>query len=298
MSSRVAAVIGLGLVGGSVARELAQLGWHVAAHDSDPATLAAACEEHVVHEPLDAALAGLRRAEVVILAVPVLTAPALLAHTAPHLHPDALVMDTGSTKRSIVEAAEVNGLGAQFVGAHPLAGDHRGGWSASRPGLFQGATVFLARTTTTTATALARAAALWTSLGAHPMSVDAGVHDERMARVSHLPQLAASVLACVLDAAGATAEQLGPGGRSTLRLAASPASTWTDIALDNRTALLPLLADVRSALSDLESALTHEDARAVTAMLEQARAWMRTQPAPAHAAVGRELRPGARRSDL
>lgn len=131
------AILGLGLIGGSLARDLAARGVRVLGWDRDEAVVRAAAEQGIVEPLSDDA------PEIVVFAVPVIAARELLGELRDELHGARLITDVGSTKRSIVKQAEALGLGARFVGSHPLAGDHRAGWNASRTGLFAGARVFL-----------------------------------------------------------------------------------------------------------------------------------------------------------
>ena len=126
------AVLGLGLMGGSVARALAAQGARVLGHDHNLEHVEAAQREGVLHGVLGSALDGIESAEVVLLALPVDATIRMLGRLAPRLHGARLVMDIASTKASIVHAAEAAGLGAVFCGAHPLTGSHRAGWEIGR----------------------------------------------------------------------------------------------------------------------------------------------------------------------
>ncbi len=272
MAEPVVAILGLGLVGGSLARDLHALGHRVLAHDRDAATLTAAVRQGAVRVALDPDLSGIDEADIVVLAVPVGTAPGLLRGVAARSG-TSLVTDVGSTKRSVVAAAEAAGLERRFVGAHPLAGDHRSGWGASRAGLFRGATVFLCPASGVAPDALRRAEALWRSVGAHPRVMDAAEHDRRMAWVSHLPQAAASALALAIARSGLPTEALGAGGRDTTRLAASSPDVWTDILLDNADDSGAALAALEAAVADIRRALERRDREGLAAALEEARRW-------------------------
>ena len=122
-----AAVIGLGLIGGSIARELASRGVHVRGFDAQPHELHAATRAGVVHEALDASLSGVAGAELIVIAVPVDAAVDVLARVAANAADATLITDVGSTKARIVDAATTLGVGHAFVGSHPIAGDHRSG---------------------------------------------------------------------------------------------------------------------------------------------------------------------------
>ena len=270
-----AAVLGLGLVGGSLARDLHALGYRVLGCDRDAGTLAAAVREGVVRVALAPDLAGIEEADVVVVAVPVAATPGLLRDVAARAG-DALVTDVGSTKRSVLAAAAAAGLAHRFVGAHPLCGDHRSGWGASRPGLFRGATVFLCPAPGSGPDALERAIGLWRSVGAEPRVTDAGEHDRRMAWVSHLPQAAASALALAIARSGLGAEALGPGGRDTTRLAAGSPEVWSGILLDNADEVEAALAALEGSVAGLRHTLERRDREGLAKALEAARRWKET----------------------
>ncbi|HEX6630879.1 MAG TPA: prephenate dehydrogenase, partial [Gemmatimonadaceae bacterium] len=212
-------------------------------------------------------------ADVVILATPVDAAPLVLAELAAARPAARLVTDVGSTKRGIVRAAEACGLGARFVGAHPLAGDHRWGWPASRRDLFSGARVYLCPAAGAADDAVALADALWRLLGAEPEPCDAAAHDELLAWSSHLPQLTATALALALRHAGVGRARLGPGGRDTTRLAGSSPALWASIARDNAVALAGALERMERELHDLRAALLADDEARLLSGLSDARAW-------------------------
>jgi prephenate dehydrogenase len=257
------AVAGLGLIGGSVARDLAAAGVRVLGWDRDPAAAAAAVGEGIVSAALGPGLEGLEAADVLLLAVPVGAAAAVLEAAVPRLGRVRLVTDTGSTKASVVAAAERLGIGDRFVGAHPLAGDHRAGWEASRAGLFAGAAVYLCPSTGSSRDAVALAHRFWSGIGGMPVELPADEHDRRLAWTSHLPQVVSSALAATLAAQGFRRADLGPGGRDTTRLAASSPSLWTDILLDNRPAVLEALAALEARIRRVRDAVDARDAEAV-----------------------------------
>jgi prephenate dehydrogenase len=277
---RTAAVVGLGLVGGSLARDLAARGVRVLGHDRDAASVAGALRDGALHAALGPALEGVEEAELVVAAVPVTAAAAVLRELAPRLRSARLVTDVGSTKASVCAAAEALGIGGVFVGSHPLAGSHLSGWDASRPGLFAGRRVFLAPTPSTGGPALALARGLWSSLGALPEAVDAAAHDLLLARTSHLPHLASVTLARALAAAGVPRAELGPGGRDVTRLAGSSPEMWTAIALDNAAPLAGAVESLRAGLDELHAALLRGDADALHRFFAGARDWWRESEEP------------------
>jgi len=241
MRIRRVGVVGLGLMGGSLARALAARGVQVLGFDRDRDSLDAAVAEGMVHEPLDDSLAGVERADVVVLATPVAATARLLTRLGERLAGPALIMDVASTKRSIVAAAEAAGLGPRYVGAHPLTGSHRSGWGASRASLFEEARVFLCPSSSTTPDALRLAESFWRSLRAGVEVLDADTHDEQMAWRSHLPQAVSTALALTLRQANVARSALGPGGRDMTRLAGGDPDLWTGIVGDNAPAILQAL---------------------------------------------------------
>jgi prephenate dehydrogenase len=218
------------------------LGW-----DHDARTLRAAVDAGIVDELRE----GGEPPDVAVVAVPVLAAADVLRRFLPALAAARLVTDAGSTKRSVVSAAEALGIGGRFVGSHPLAGDHRSGWDASRAGLFGGALVYLTPTSTSSDEARGLAQSLWETVGARTETLDAGAHDRLLAWSSHLPQAVSSALAIALARAGISREALGPGGRDVTRLAGSSPEVWAQIAADNADHLAPALAAIENEIREL-----------------------------------------------
>lgn len=273
MAAGIVAVTGLGLIGGSLARDLAARGLTVLGYDPDEATLRAAIDSGVVERALEPDLRGVEEAEVLVLAAPVGRAPGILAAAAHRLEGLRLVTDVGSTKVGIVEAAERAGIARLFVGGHPLAGDHRAGWSASRSGLFEGARVFLSPTPATSPEALASAHELWRSVGGLTEEIDAAAHDREIAWVSHLPQAVSTALAIALAGAGVRPERLGPGGRDLTRLAGSSPTIWTEIALENSAELGRAIGELEERLEDLRRALGAGEREAIHDFFTRGAEW-------------------------
>ncbi|PYP79534.1 MAG: hypothetical protein DMD35_07760 [Gemmatimonadetes bacterium] len=248
MRVRRVSVVGLGLMGGSLARALAARGVHVVGFDRDRSSLDAAVAEGMVHEPLEDTLEGVERADIVVLATPVAVTAQLLTRLGGRLAGPSLIMDVASTKKSIVQAAEVAGLGPRYVGAHPLTGSHRSGWGASRASLFDEARVFLCPSASTTPEALRLAESFWRSLRAGVEVLDAEAHDAQMAWRSHLPQAVSTALALTLRQANVSRSALGPGGRDMTRLAGGDPDLWTGIVNDNAPAILEALAAMEDQL--------------------------------------------------
>ena len=271
--SDAVAIIGLGLIGGSLARDLSARGVRVLGRDADRKTEKAALAEGVIHATIDDGYAALGDARCIVIAAPVGKSGAILERIAPHAASAELITDTGSTKRDIERTALRLGIGERFVGSHPLAGDHRSGWGAARAGLFAGARVYLCAHARSAQSAVDAARELWQQCGAAPVSLRAAEHDALLACTSHLPQLLSSALALALHDADIDASQLGTGGRDMVRLAASAPTIWRDILTQNRDNVLAALAQQQTRLAELRNALEAGDAAAVERLLECARSW-------------------------
>jgi prephenate dehydrogenase len=268
-----AAIIGLGLIGGSLARDFASKGIRVRAYDANADELSAAMRDGVVHERLDASLAGVDGAEVIVIAVPVDAAIVVLRRLAPHAERARLITDVGSTKARIVATASEVGLGDRFVGSHPMAGGHRSGWDASCTNLFDAARVYLCPTSDVTADAMHLARELWQSLGARPTCSTPEEHDRALAWTSHLPHIVSTAAALTLSRAGIGRDELGPGGRDVTRLAGSSPDVWTAIARDNAPAIEAALRAAEAELAAFREALAAQSSGDVRDRFAIARAW-------------------------
>ena len=270
-------IVGLGLIGGSIAQAARQL-WPtslvIAVDNKD--VLETAMRLHAIDVAADD-LIVLAEADIVILAAPVKQNIALVEELDEYVRQPAVVTDTGSTKREIVAAARSLPSRFTFVGGHPLAGAARGGLEHARPDLFAGRPWLLTPQSPRSAENLARHGApvahaapvaragqasdpaveklfaFIRALGAEPRTMTVEAHDRMLAYLSHLPQLTASALMQVVgDAVGQ--DGLGLSGRGladTTRLASSPADIWKDIAATNADQIGPALDALIAILQDL-----------------------------------------------
>jgi prephenate dehydrogenase len=262
------AIVGLGLLGGSLAKAARGRGLahEIVAVGRRRGSLEPALAEGMVDRiDLDLA-AGVKGADVCVLATPVTTLveqlPAVWAAAAE----GALVTDVGSTKGRIVAAAEA--LGGRrplaFVGSHPMAGSHQGGYAVSRADLFQGARVVLTPTDRTPPEATRRARALWEAVGGQVTLLDPATHDRAVAAISHLPHLVADALVdAVLRMDPSFLDVAARGFKDTTRIAASVPTVWTEIFQDNRAALGEAIAAFRKSLDHLEEMIGAGDAPAL-----------------------------------
>lgn len=269
------AVVGLGLMGGSLARALRDLPDPpvVLGVDPDPVAGAQALDAGAVQsfDPDGSALLG--DAQVVVYAAPPGVVPDLLATHRPHLGRDALLTDVSSLKGPVQRAAAEVALGGRFVGAHPMAGGEGRGFTASRSTLYRGARVWLTAGEEVAPGYRDRAESFWSALGGDPRWIDAEEHDRRMAWVSHLPQLVANALAGALDAAGFLPGDLGPGGRDMTRLAASSPELWRELLPHSAAVTGTGLTSVSRALNVLADLLARREVDRIAEFMERTREW-------------------------
>ena len=227
-------IVGLGLVGGSLARALSRAGYPVVGVDR-PAVLRRARAAGAVGRTAERAEDAAAESDVLVLAAPPETNLRLLRRLARRLPPGVVVTDVGSVKEPICRLADR--LGVAFVGGHPMAGNERSGFAASSGELFRGRAWVLCPGRRTSARALAAVQRVARSVGARPVRLGAHEHDRAVAFLSHLPQLVAWALVDAVRADPVVRRHLavaGPGFAGMTRLAASPPRLWRQILRQNR----------------------------------------------------------------
>jgi len=207
--------------------------------------------------------AVVNEAELVILCTPVETMEALgQAMSGLPLADNAVVTDVGSVKGSVVTAMEqaLEGSSVQFVGSHPMAGSEKAGLEAARADLFEGQVCIMTPTLFTTDHALGMVTSLWQRLGCRVMQMSPEEHDRKVARISHMPHLAAAVvaLAALKDDPHAAA-CAGNGFRDTTRVSSGDADLWTGIVKQNQAEVVAALKDARDRFSELVALLENMD---------------------------------------
>ncbi len=278
-------VIGVGLIGGSLALALRRAGLvrHVTGVGRSRENLETAQSLGIVDDwTLDAA-AAVGDADVVLLAVPMGAYEAVLADIDGALPPHAVVTDAGSTKQTAWQAArKCLSDPSRFVPAHPLAGTERSGAEAAFAELFDGRLCILTPDATTDGHAVARVEALWQAAGATVLHMPAARHDELLAAVSHLPHLAAFALVNAVRRSAGKGEdpfRFAAGGfRDFTRIASSSPQMWRDIALANRTALLAKLDALQAELGEMRRMLEAADGEGLLDAFSEAKsardAWL------------------------
>ena len=269
-------LVGLGLLGGSVAKAARglRLADEIVAVGRDRERLEPALRDGMVDRVTTDLADGVGGADFCLLATPVATLAALLPAVWTALPADAVLTDVGSTKAAIVRAAER--LGEErplaFVGSHPMAGSEQAGYRVSRPDLFRGATVILTPTERTESHAVKRVGAFWEALGGRLVTLDPLTHDRATAAISHLPHLVADALVdAVVRMDPRFFEVAGRGFKDTTRIAASDARVWREIFQENRAGLSEALGAFRAALDHLEALLAAGDVPAIEGALDRIR---------------------------
>ena len=190
------------------------------------------------------------------------------------MSPEAVVTDVGSAKVAAVRAGE-GAFGSSFVGGHPMAGSERHGMDAADPALFDDAWWILTPTEATSSGAFGTVRDLVRTLGARPVSLDPTTHDALIARLSHVPQLAASALVATAASAAAGDDNLlglaAGGFRDVTRIAASNPDLWVAILRSNREAVLEGLSGFKGGLAHLEELIGGEDWDGLRSYLSAAR---------------------------
>ena len=257
-------MLGLGLIGGSIARALTERGWHVSGEDHDPARIETALTRGFI------AAGGLDGdAEVTFVATPVLTladqVKRALADTA------GVVTDVGSVKAAVVAAVD----DPRFVGGHPMAGSELEGLDGADGSMFEGAVWVLTPTPVTADETFSRVAGVVAELGADVVALPADRHDQTVAVVSHVPHLtAATLMGLASDRAEEHAAllRLAAGGfRDMTRIASGQPGIWLDICAENRTAILDALDALIEGLQGMRQVVDVDDRAGLQRRLSKAR---------------------------
>jgi prephenate dehydrogenase len=271
------ALIGCGLMGGSFALALKRAGLvkRVVGYSKSPSTTEKARQMGVIDVEAPSALLAVSGADLVLLAVPVAATEASLKAIRHLLTPNTLIMDVGSTKRDVIDAARrvLRDQVGMFVPAHPIAGREVAGVENADPDLYHGKQVILTPIERTRTTQLQQAAAVWSALGCHVVKMSPEAHDAAFAAVSHLPHLIAFALMNAITGQPAGREYLslaGPGFRDFTRIAASEPKVWRDILMTNREELLTQSRLFQQALQVLEHLMATGEADTLEQLIEQA----------------------------
>jgi prephenate dehydrogenase len=270
-------LIGCGLMGGSFALALKKAGLvkRVVGYSKSPSTTERARQMGVIDVEAPSALLAVSGADLVLLAVPVSATETTFKAIRHLVGPDTLIMDVGSTKREVIDAARrvLRDQVGVFVPAHPITGKELAGVENADADLYTGRQVILTPIERTQTAQLNKAHAVWTALGCHVKQMTPEAHDAAYAAVSHLPHMIAFALMNAVTGQPQGEEFLslaGPGFRDFTRIAASDPSIWRDILMSNREELLAQSRHFQRALHAFETAIAADNPDALESLIDRA----------------------------
>ncbi|WP_169543467.1 prephenate/arogenate dehydrogenase family protein [Sneathiella aquimaris] len=274
------ALIGIGLIGSSIARAarqknlVSEIVCSARTHDTRRVALELGIVDHAYERAADA-VAG---ADLIILCTPVGTYGALAKEIQPHLEPGALVTDVGSVKQMVVEAIEpFIPEGVDFVAGHPIAGTEKSGPAAGFAELFEKRWCILTPSEKSTEAGIEKLSDFWRGMGSSVENMDAKHHDLVLAITSHIPHLVAyNIVGTADDLQEVTQSEVikysAGGFRDFTRLAASDPTMWRDVFLNNKDAVLEMLGRFSEDLTALQRAIRWGDGDALFQMFSRTRA--------------------------
>jgi prephenate dehydrogenase len=253
------AVIGVGLIGGSLALALKEAGivGEVVGIGRGVANLEKALELGIIDRASQDPARGVANADLVFLATPVLSLGEVAAAILPHMKPGSILTDGGSVKEAVVHAVEpLLPDGVHFVPGHPIAGTEKSGAEAAFATLYQGRRCILTPTSRTDPAALDLVRRIWETIGSEVVLMEVKKHDRILAAISHLPHMVAYSLVNAVGSYDRYQENIleysAGGFRDFTRIASSDPTMWRDIALSNRDALLEMVELFETFLAELK----------------------------------------------
>ncbi|NMM10929.1 MAG: prephenate dehydrogenase/arogenate dehydrogenase family protein [Polaromonas sp.] len=285
-------LIGCGLMGGSFALALKRAGLvkRIVGYSKSPSTTERARQMGVIDVAAPSALLAVSGADIVLLAIPVSATEATFKAIRHLVGPNTLIMDVGSTKRDVVDAARrvLRDHVGCFVPCHPIAGKEVSGVEHADANLYKGKQVILTPIERTYTVQLQKATDVWTALGCHVLKMSPQSHDAAYAAVSHLPHLIAFALINGIAGQEHGKDYMslaGPGFRDFTRIAASDPRMWRDILMANREELLAQSKIFQQTLQALEQLIASDSGDVLEVLLERAsetRANWRVSPQKSH----------------
>ncbi len=281
-------IIGLGLIGGSLAKAIKRS--HpdccIAAIDSDEDSLKDALAENAIDEATLDLTKGIKNADLVFLCTPIHTMASLIREVIPLLDKGTIVTDVGSTKQDIISIAEEIYLSGydkvHFIGGHPMAGTQYSGYGASLPHLFENAYYILTPLGSTPDWAIDSLSELISSIGALPIVMDGKTHDRIIGAVSHLPHVVAAALVNTvkdMDNYSHLCEKLAAGGfRDITRIASSNPEMWKNISVSNKEELINLISNIGQHLSAFSKMLNNSEELAIEEFFASAKTYRENLP--------------------
>ena len=270
-------IVGLGLIGGSLARALHVLdhGPRIVAFNRNRDDADRALADGVIDAVAGTVEEAVEGQDLVVYATPLDVAREMMrAHS--EGWGDATVTDVAGLKEPLLRETGELGFAAQFVGSHPMAGGTASGYEASSADLFSGETVFVCGGEAESER-IGAVQSMWKAMGARVRPIDADDHDRLMVWASHLPQLISNVVARAMAEAGLSVKDLGPGGRDLTRLAESSPEVWTSLLDGASEENLRAIESVQSGLDILRAALSEGSLDEVTELMRATREWRKEQ---------------------
>ncbi len=270
-------LIGCGLMGGSFALALRRAGLvkRVVGYSKSPSTTERARLMGVIDIEAPSALMAVSGADIVLIAVPVAATEATFKAIKHLVTADMLVMDVGSTKREVIDAARraLREHVGSFVPAHPITGKEVSGVENADPDLYTGRQVIITPVDRTLPVQLQKAVDVWSALGCRVLKMTPEQHDAAFASVSHLPHMIAFALMNAVSGQPQGKDYLslaGPGFRDFTRIAASDPKVWRDILLSNREELLAQSKLFQESLKALERQIDSGNSEGLESLIEKA----------------------------
>lgn len=272
------AVVGVGLIGGSLALALKEAGavGSVVGIGRGQENLDLALELGVVDEITRDGAAGVKDADVIFLATPVQSLPDVALALAPHCKPGAIITDGGSVKASIIAGIEPKlPTGIHFVPGHPIAGTEKSGAAAAFSTLYRERRCILTPTPRTAAAALETIRRMWEVVGSDVVVMEVDKHDRILAAISHLPHMVAYALVNAVGSYDRYEENIleysAGGFRDFTRIASSDPAMWRDIALTNQSALLEMIERFEASLKELKEDIADADGNSLFAFFARSK---------------------------
>lgn len=276
MTFEKVAVVGLGLIGGSLAAALRKSGevGEVFGVERDAESLRFALESGVADAGSSRVGPGISGSEIVVVATYVDTVAQVATEVSGFVSPDTVVCDVGSVKAPIVREMEKGPRNIRFVGAHPVAGKETSGVRESDPGLFSGKRCVVTPVESTCPEALSMVKALFSLVGSEVVEIDPESHDEVFSVVSHLPHAVAYSLVGAVASFGGDGDLFdfsGGGLADFTRISESSPEMWAGIFIENRDALLRAIRSFSGKLGEIEKAVASGNVEDLETLLREAR---------------------------
>ncbi|MBL1322034.1 MAG: prephenate dehydrogenase/arogenate dehydrogenase family protein [Methylophaga sp.] len=272
------AIIGVGLIGGSLSLALKKAGVvsEVTGYSRTPSVRKEALQLGVIDHAAASIADAVKDADMIFVAVPMAAMEIVLAELAEHVKADAIITDGGSAKGQVVDVAKkvLGDKFRQFVPGHPIAGTEKSGPSAAFAELYQDHRVVLTPVAETNVDALAKVRSMWQNTGAEVFDMNVEHHDDVLAATSHLPHILAFNLVGMLaerDDCDEVLRYAAGGFKDFSRIASSDAVMWRDICLTNKDAILELLKEYQNGLNQLQQAIENQDGDTLKSVFERAK---------------------------